>query len=56
MKFCLQDADVKDIRQKKGCNEVRSSGQWAIFSDNLNIELIVLCTDMPSKSVHTKVY
>lgn len=53
---CRQDAEGKEIRQVKGVMRVGDLAKGLLLSNNLNIELVVLCTEKPTKPLLTKVH
>lgn len=55
-KYLAQDSEGKEIRLMKGVMRVGDLAKGLLLSKNLNIELVVLCTEKPTQTLLTKMY
>lgn len=51
-----QDAEGKELRQMKGVMRVGDLSKGMMLSNNLNLELVILCTEKPTKTLLTKIH
>lgn len=52
----MQDAEGKEVRLMKGVMRVGDLAKGLLLSNNLNIELVVLCSEKPTQSLLNKIY